>query len=139
MIAGGLISGMLTLVATAPNLIVDSALKRNGFAGLSLFSFTPIGLAVLVVGIGYMLVARRWLSSRVDQGRSEKSRRNLVDLIRDYHLAGREHRLRIRPDSPLVGKTLHELGPRRQHGAKCGGGRTAARIPSRFSESWSSY
>src|SRR5262249_45339897 len=102
----GLISGMLTLVATAPNLIVDSALRQNGFAELSLFSFTPVGLTVLVVGIGYMLLARRWLRSQVDQRRSEKSRRNLVDLIRDYHLAGREHRLRIRPDSPLVGKTL---------------------------------
>jgi di/tricarboxylate transporter len=113
----GLISGMLTLVATAPNLIVDRALRQNGFAELSLFSFTPVGLTVLVVGIGYMLVARRWLPSQVDQRRSEKSRRNLVDLIRDYHLAGREHRLRIRLDSPLVGKTLHELGPRRQHGA----------------------
>ncbi len=113
----GLISGMLTLVATPPNLVVDSALKHNGFAGLSLFSFTPFGLVVLVAGIGYMLVARRWLTIETDEGRSANSRRGLPDLIREYHLAGREHRLRIRPDSPVIGKTLQDLGPRRQHGA----------------------
>ena len=43
--------------------------------------------------------------------------RTLLDLIREYHLAGREHRLRIRPESPLVGQTLEEWHPRRQHGA----------------------
>jgi di/tricarboxylate transporter len=113
----GLISGMLTLVATAPNLIVDTALRHNGFAGLSLFSFTPIGVVVLAAGIGYMLVARRRLKVRIDKHPSGKSSRSLQDLIRDYDLAGREHRLRIQPESPLVGKTLQESGPRREHGA----------------------
>jgi di/tricarboxylate transporter len=51
----GLISGMLTLVATAPNLVVDSALRHGGFAGFGFFSFTPLGLVILVAGIGYML------------------------------------------------------------------------------------
>src|SRR5262249_38447684 len=113
----GLISGMLTLVATPPNLVVDSALERNGFAGFGLFSFTPFGLAILVAGIGFMLVVLRWLGLKADKRHSEHARRNLLDLIEEYDLAGREHRLRIRPDSPLVGQTLQELQPRRQHGA----------------------
>jgi di/tricarboxylate transporter len=113
----GLISGMLTLVATPPNLVVDSALRHNGFAGFGLFSFTTFGLAILVAGIGYMLVVRRWLGVNTDKKHSEHSRRNLLDLIDQYDLAGREHRLRIRPDSPLVGRTLQELEPRRQHEA----------------------
>lgn len=113
----GLISGMLTLVATAPNLIVDTALKRGGSAGLSLFSFTPIGMVILAAGIGYMLVARRWLNVREDERSSGKSGRTLQDLIRDYQLAGREHRLRIQPESPLVGKTLSELERPRKYGA----------------------
>ncbi|MBV8174093.1 MAG: TrkA C-terminal domain-containing protein [Verrucomicrobia bacterium] len=54
---------------------------------------------------------------QVDKQASENRRRNLLDLIRDYHLAGRERRFRILPDSPLVGKALQDLGPRRQHGA----------------------
>ena len=113
----GLISGMLTLVATPPNLVVDSALRHNEFAGFSFFSFTPFGLVIPVAGIAYMLVARRWLIVKVDKRRSERPRRNLLDLIQEYHLVGREHRLRIRPGSPLVGQTLQELQPRRRHRA----------------------
>ena len=50
------------IVATPPNLVVDSAIRHAGFAGFRLFSFTPFWLAILVAGIGYMLIARRWLS-----------------------------------------------------------------------------
>ena len=53
-----LISGMLTLVATAPNLVVNAELVRQGAAGFSFFSFTPFGIPMLVLGILYMLIAR---------------------------------------------------------------------------------
>ena len=39
----GLISGMMTLVATPPNLVVNSELLREGYHGFSFFSVTPIG------------------------------------------------------------------------------------------------
>src|ERR1700760_3048999 len=53
-----LISGMLTLVATAPNLVVNAELARHGIPGFVFFSFTPFGVPVLAVGIGYMAFAR---------------------------------------------------------------------------------
>ena len=53
-----LISGMLTLVATAPNLVVNAELIRQGAQGFSFFSFTPFGLPLLALGIVYMLFAR---------------------------------------------------------------------------------
>ena len=56
-----LISGMLTLVATAPNLVVNAELVRQGAQGFGFFSFTPFGLPLLVLGIVYMLFARRLL------------------------------------------------------------------------------
>src|SRR5215475_251866 len=56
-----LISGMTTLVATAPNLVVNSELVRHGAGGFHFFSFTPFGLPILLAGIVYMLFARRWL------------------------------------------------------------------------------
>lgn len=105
----GLMSGMLTLVATAPNMVVDSALTNEGFAGFNFFSFTPIGLVIVIAGIIYMLFARRWLRSKNDGENSPHAkRRNLLDLVKDYNLAGREHRLRILPSSSLVGLTLRE-------------------------------
>ena len=45
----GLISGMLTLVGTAPNMVVDGAVREHGFQGFNFFSFTPFGMAMLVL------------------------------------------------------------------------------------------
>jgi di/tricarboxylate transporter len=59
----GLISGMMTLVATPPNLVVNSELLREGLHGFSFFSVTPIGLVVLVLGIVYMLAVRFMLKA----------------------------------------------------------------------------
>ncbi|CDF82380.1 Uncharacterized transporter YfbS [Pseudomonas knackmussii B13] len=112
----GLISGMLTLVATPPNMVVHSELVREGEPGFTFFSFTPIGLLILAFGVAYMLVARRWLGANEGAGGNATQRRSLSDLIRDYQLAGRERRLRIRPGSKLIGVTLGEVQLRSQRG-----------------------
>jgi di/tricarboxylate transporter len=112
----GLISGMLTLVATPPNLVVHSELRRAGLEGFGFFAFTPIGLAILLLGIGYMLVARRWLNPRDTQQTSGRSRHTLADLAGDYRLFERERRLRVLPHSPLADRTLDELELRTQYG-----------------------
>ena len=49
-----LISGMLTLIATTPNLVVHEELKYAGYEGFGFFSFAPVGLAVLVAAIDYL-------------------------------------------------------------------------------------
>ncbi|QBF26300.1 SLC13 family permease [Pseudomonas tructae] len=113
----GLISGMLSLVATPPNVVVHSELVRHGASGFSFFSFTPFGLVVLLLGVGYMLLTRHWLGGEVRKDGSAQTRRTLLDLIIDYKLAGRERRLRVRPGSPLIGHSLSELKLRTEHGA----------------------
>jgi len=113
-----LISGMMTLVATPPNLVVNSELQREGLDGFSFFAVTPVGLVVLVLGIGYMLVARYWLaSSSSDSAAGTTRRRNFRDLIREYRLSGRARRLAIRPESPLIGHRLDDLKLREKYGA----------------------
>ena len=111
-----LISGMLTLVATAPNLVVNTELARAGIAGFAFFSFTPFGLPILALGILYMLLARRWLPDRADEGGGVGDP-SLRDWIRDYQLAEREHRVRVKARSPLIGHTLEELRLRDSSGA----------------------
>jgi di/tricarboxylate transporter len=105
-----LISGMLTLVATAPNLVVNSELMRRGGDSFSFFAFTPFGLPVLVLAILYMLVARKWLpDNKVPTADAKLGRPTMATWIERYGLVDREHRFRVTPQSGLVGKTLAEI------------------------------
>ena len=45
-----LFSGWLTLIATAPNLVVSGALIEAGFEPFGFFSFTPVGLVAMAAG-----------------------------------------------------------------------------------------
>ena len=110
-----LISGMMTLVATPPNLIVHAELVRKGLDGFGFFAFTPFGVPILVLGIVYMTFARRWLSSRRKRPLAAM-RPRLNAWIELYELAERGYRLRVAADSPLVGKTLAELDLRATSG-----------------------
>ncbi len=112
----GLISGMLTLVATAPNLVIHAELRRAGLEGFGFFSMTPVGLAILVLGIGYMLLTRRWLQHGDGQGNAAAPRLTLTDLAQAYNLEERERRLRLQSGSPLANQPLNELELRRQYG-----------------------
>lgn len=103
-----LISGMMTLVATAPNLVVNSELMRHGATGFRFFSFTPFGAPVLLLGIGYMLLVKRWLPA-APTTEIASSRPRLADWIEQYQLAGREQRVRVGAASSLVGLRLEEL------------------------------
>src|SRR6185295_19852404 len=97
-----LISGMTTLIATAPNLVVNSELvrhlKEHGQAdatGFHFFSFTPFGVPILILGIIYMIFARRWLTTGARQGDQGTHQPSLRDWIEEYQLANREYRVRV--------------------------------------------
>lgn len=106
--AAALISGMMTLVATTPNLVINSALVQHGAGGFAFFAFTPFGVPILALGIAYMLVARRWLPAASPAALGGAAPR-LADWIARYRLEGREHRVRIRAGSALVGRRLADL------------------------------
>jgi di/tricarboxylate transporter len=112
-----LISGMTTLVATAPNLVVNSELERHGSNGFHFFSFTPFGVPILVLGIVYMIFARRWLAA-ANEEKAETSRRpSLADWVEKYRLEDREYRVGVTSGSALIGKSLEEIRLRDTSGA----------------------
>ncbi|WP_459557160.1 SLC13 family permease [Lacunimicrobium album] len=113
-----LISGMMTLVATAPNLVINAELIQHGHAGFRFFSFTPFGLPILILGIVYMLIACRWLPNKSNESHAGHIvRPTLFDWIKRYNLAEREYRLRVQHESPLIGQTLQSLEMRAAEGA----------------------
>ncbi|MDO4698073.1 MAG: SLC13 family permease, partial [Pasteurellaceae bacterium] len=112
----GLISGMMTLIATPPNLVAHSELVKAGFDGFNFFSFTPIGVAVLVLGIGYMLMARRWLDNGENVTTERKAGASMSQLIEAYQLQGRAKMVVLGANSPLIGRTIQSLDLRHQYG-----------------------
>lgn len=82
-----LISGMLTLISTAPNLVVNSELVRQGAEGFHFFSIMPFGLVVLALGLVYMKIARKWISERDEDGSARPEVPTFHDWIDKYQLA----------------------------------------------------
>ncbi len=102
-----LISGMMTLVATAPNLVIHAELIRQGHEGFGFFAFTPFGIPILVLAILYMLVARRFLAP--GPAPDLPARAAVAHWVEDYDLGGRDQRLKLNPGSSLAGKRLDAL------------------------------
>lgn len=114
--SAALISGMMTLIATAPNLVVSGELERSGYQGFHFFAFTPFGIPILIVGIVYMVFAGRWLGRDAGDNQGPGGP-TLAQWIEDYRLAGREHRVEVSRSSPLVGQSLEQSRLRTKTGA----------------------
>jgi di/tricarboxylate transporter len=104
-----LLGGMLTLIGTAPNIVVSQHLESLGREGFGMFAFTPVGLAMVAAGVSFMaLVGRRFLPDRPSPSRpaGNADAPTLSQLAGDWSLAPTLFRVRIGPDSPLAGTTL---------------------------------
>ena len=102
----GLISGMMTLIASSPNLIIDNLLRARHLTPLGFFSWAPFGLAILAAGMAFMLVSRNRLSRQLTAASGGTRHANIIELARAYGLTDRWHRLRVPAESPLVAQTV---------------------------------
>jgi di/tricarboxylate transporter len=110
-----LIGGMLTLIGTPPNIIVSSQMHAAGFEPFGFFDFTPLGLAILVAGMGYLIfVARRLLPTPGPQTKEEGAP-DVATLTARYALSRQLHQLLVLPGSPLAEKTPTEAALRTEH------------------------
>ena len=99
---GSLLGGTTTLVGTPPNLLASAALAQAGYEPFALLDYTPIGIVVFAVGIGYMLlIGHRLLPERYADENSSQ-------FLKNYQLQDRIHELVITPRSLLVGQTFTE-------------------------------
>ena len=106
----GSLGGMLTLIGTPPNLVVSNLLSREGMTPFNFFSFTPVGLLILVVTIIFIVLIGRFLLPK-DGGPkgNAQDRLSLEDLISAYGVKDQLFRLCVESDSPLVGQTLGQV------------------------------
>ena len=109
--------GMMTLIGTPPNLIVSDTLQNAGFEPLGFFSFLPVGLVTLVVGILYLLPATRMLTPKEKQKDKKKSGKSLKELVGEYGITDNLFRVHIKSDkSQTIGKTVADLNIYREYG-----------------------
>lgn len=109
--------GMLTLIGTPPNLVIQEALENSGYDSLSFFSFTPVGIVCLVVGIGALAVfSKLFLSSgNKDSSNKGKKGKSLSELVEEYQLQ-KLSRIQVPKGSPLLNKSVKELQIRSKYG-----------------------
>jgi di/tricarboxylate transporter len=104
-------SGLLTLIASPPNLIVSQNLVDHGFEKLGFFEITPIGVIGVIVGIIYLYAVRNILLPRGERKNSSKDEHRLSpkQLVADYQLGGQLFRVTVPEESPMIGKRLAQL------------------------------
>jgi len=88
----GSLGGMLTLIGTPPNLVIDETLTDAGFEPLSFFSFFPVGIIVIAIGIIVLMPLSRLFLSKKQNGKKKKMTKSLDDLVDEYRLLDNLHR-----------------------------------------------
>ena len=124
----GSLGGMLTLIGTPPNLVIDEVLTESGFKPLAFFSFFPVGIIVIAIGIIVLMPLSKIFLSKKQNGKKKKQGKSLDDLVDEYQLLDNLHRYIVpsrRPSAALdengeqmdiVGKTLKDLSIQKKYG-----------------------
>ncbi len=102
---GAILGGTTTLVGTPPNILAAQVLSERGLEPFELFDFTPMGLAILGLGVVFMLtLGRKLLPTRDPHGPAMRG----DDLTQVYRLQERLFSIRIPEGSPLHDRSLAE-------------------------------
>ena len=124
----GSLGGMLTLIGTPPNLVIDEVLTEAGYQSLSFFSFMPVGLIVIAIGIIVLMPLSRLFLSRKQSGKKKTGGKSLDDLVQEYSLLDNLHRYIVPANRStaaldehgerldIVGKTLKDLSIQKKYG-----------------------
>lgn len=124
----GSLGGMLTLIGTPPNLVIDEVLTEGGYQPLAFFSFFPVGIIVIAIGIIVLMPLSKIFLSKKQSGKKKKQGKSLDDLVDEYQLLDNLHRYIVpsrRPSAALdengeqmdiVGKTLKDLSIQQKYG-----------------------
>ena len=110
--------GMMTLIGTPPNLIVSDTLATNGYEPLSFFSFLPVGLITLGVGILVLLPLTRIFLAPKDKAKDKsKSGKSLKELVNEYGITDNLFRVQVKDEkSKAIGRTVADLNIYREYG-----------------------
>ena len=110
--------GMMTLIGTPPNLIINNTLLNAGYDGLSFFSFMPVGIICIAVGLLVLVpLSKIFLSKNTDSDSKKKNKRKtLKELVKEYGVSNSLSLLKVDDNSHIIGKSIAELDLRNKYG-----------------------
>ncbi len=104
-----ILGGLVTLIGTPPNIIVSGFRQSAQGQGFAMFDFALVGIPVALVGIGFVVIASRWLLP---------DHRGTEEAGPEFDLAGYVTEFVVPENSPLVGQKVDAIGPVSGDGAR---------------------
>ena len=108
--------GMMTLIGTPPNLVIDETLREHGHEGLKFFSFLPLGMICLAVGVLVMLPLSRIFLRKKQRNTGDDNSKSLDSLADEYNISHNISAFRIGKRSSIAGKSVSQLNLRAEYG-----------------------
>ena len=112
------LGGMLTLIGTPPNLVIQQALTGAGYQPLGFFSFFPVGIICIIIGIIVMMpLTKLFLYKKKGKATGKAGGgKTLDELVDEYQLSNGLRRYMVKEQSGVRNKTVAELNLRGRYG-----------------------
>lgn len=109
-----ILGGTISMIGSSPLILLNDLMEHDGLPKFTLFSVTPIGLALLFAGTGFFLLFGKYvLPSRPLEDPVAKHQQ---ELISSWNLPKTLFELIVLDDSPLIGKTRETIKLKEHYG-----------------------
>jgi di/tricarboxylate transporter len=92
-----MLGGTCTLIGTSTNMAVNGLLRAYKIQPFGFFEYTPIGIAIALVGIVFVLLTSKFILPDYPSDDLEAVREYVAEAV-------------VLPSSPVIGKSISELG-----------------------------
>ena len=101
--------GMLTLIGTPPNLVIQEELSKAGYHDITFFSFLPVGIICITAGILILTPLSKYFLVKKDVVKKKSNQVTSKDLARKYQLSDNLFRILVPNNAYVCDKKIMDL------------------------------